>query len=32
MKDLNGKELLNLYKIIKEFIKSLENRKEELEQ
>jgi hypothetical protein len=32
MKDLNGKELLDLYKIIKEFIKSLENRKEELEQ
>ena len=32
MKDLNGKELLDLYKIIKEFIKSLENHKEELEQ
>ena len=31
MKELEGKDLLELYKIIKEFIKSLEDRKEELE-
>ncbi len=29
MKDLDGKDLLDLYKILKDFIKSLEDRKEE---
>ena len=29
MKDLSNKELLEMYKIVKEFIKSLEKRKEE---
>ncbi len=28
MKDLSNKELINLYETVKEFIKSLENRKE----
>ncbi len=32
MKDLDSKELLELYKLLKEFIQSLENQKEELEQ
>lgn len=31
MKDLDGKDLLDLYKIIEDFIKSLESLKEELE-
>ena len=30
MKDLSNKELLEIYKIIKDFVKSLEKRKEEL--
>lgn len=29
MKDLDGKDLLDLYKILKDFIKSLQDRKEE---
>lgn len=32
MKDLDGKDLLELYKIIQNFIKSLESRKEEVEE
>ena len=32
MKDLDSKELLELYKIIKDFLKSLESQKEELDQ
>ena len=32
MKDLDNKDLLELYKIIKDFLQSLENQKEELEQ
>lgn len=32
MKDLDSKELLELYKIIKDFLKSLEDQKEELDQ
>ena len=30
MKDLSNKELLEIYKIIKDYVKSLEKRKEEL--
>lgn len=30
MKELSNKELLEIYKIIKDFIKSLEARKEEI--
>ena len=29
MKELSNKELLDIYKIVKEFIKSLKDRKEE---
>ena len=29
MKDLDGKDLLDLYNILKDFIKSLQDRKEE---
>jgi len=32
MKDLDSKELLELYKIIKDFLKNLESQKEELDQ
>ncbi len=30
MKELSNKELLDIYKIVKDFIKSLQDRKEEL--